>query len=167
MGADLIGFLVKGPVKFKKADIKKAEKEAEKIIDYARKVCTLLEKEAAIDGPTLSSDEEKFLENCLKSKELSGFNGQEQHDDPHNCDSYLETIATADAAKEVADFIRWWSGEAGRECRDTDSRIDPDDKKQQIVFCGESTWGDTPDGLGYATMRQANWFNIPENLGVR
>lgn len=157
MGADLIGFLCKGPLKIKKADIKKAEKRAADIIIFAAKVYELLKKEEK------TPEEETFLETCLTNTPLSGFNDQEQHDDIRNCEQYLENIAASTAKEEVKNFVSWWEGGRGR---DTSSRIDPDDKKKQILFCGDTSWGDSPEGLGYTTMNRAYWFDIPQNLGV-
>jgi hypothetical protein len=158
MGADLIGFLCKGPLKIKKADIKKAEKRAADIIIFAAKVYELLKKDDKTE------EDEKFLDTCLTCTPLSGFNDQEQHDNIYDCEQYLENIAASTAKDEVNNFIAWWETGDGR---DTMSRPDPDDRKQQIVFCGETTWGDAPEGLGHTTMNRAYWFDIPQNLGIR
>jgi hypothetical protein len=157
MGADLIGFLCKGPAKFRKSDIKKAETRAAEIIIFAAKVYELLKKEVK------TPEDEEFLESCLIASPLSGFNSQEQYDDIRNCEPHLEDISAATAEDEVEQFVSWWESGSGR---DTNSRLDPDNKRQKIVFCGDMSWGDSPDGHGYTTMNRAFWFDIPQNLGV-
>lgn len=166
MGADLIVFLAKGPTKFGGNQIKKARKRAEEIIKFAGKVCELLQQSNANgDGsPPLTDEEEKFLEDALRNPLLRGFNSQEQYDNISDCEDKLEEMAAATAKDEVEKFATWW--ECGG-ARDTSSRLDPDDKKQQIVVCGDMSWGDSPQGYGYQTFRYAEWYDIPNSLGVR
>lgn len=162
MGADLIVFIAKGPVKFTKANIKKAEAYAEKVIDYASGIYEALSKED--NEENLTPKEQELVDNGLSHTLMQGFNDQEQYSSAREAIRYLENIAASTAKEEVEKFVSWWTSCSGR---DTSGRPDPDDKKQQIVVCGDMSWGDAPEGLGYTTMNRAYWFNIPQNLGVR
>lgn len=160
MGADLILFIGKGPKRFKKRDITKAIKRAEKIINYAARIVELGEKEKL--RTDAESDE---LENALKHELLRGFQSQEQYPSIWECLHKLEQMAASTAKDEVNKFADWWMDESGR---DTQGRPDPDDKTQKIVCAGFVSWGgDEGAGYGYSIQNEAYWYDIPQNLGVR
>ena len=168
MGADLIVFLNKGPMKFTGPQVKRARLRAEKIILFASKVYETLDKRNKSinggSGPPLTEEEEKFLENCLRDERLQGFNDQEQYSDIIECEDKMEEMAGATARDEVDKFVNWWETSSGR---DTASRPDPDDRKQKLVVCGDMSWGDSPAGYGYTITQRAYWFDIPQSLEVR
>lgn len=166
MGADLIVFIAKGPSKFKRTDIAKAAKKVQDIIDYAKKVDPIFAKVA--DEETLTPDEQKIWDeaNDPKNKKnlLKDLLDQEQHDSLEDFGEDLSRLTNKTGVQEVNEFTSWWVSMSGR---DTCGRPDPDDKKQQIVVCGDMSWGDSPDGLGYTTLTRAYWFGIPQMLGIR
>ena len=38
--------------------------------------------------------------------------------------------------------------------------------EEQVMFCGEMTWGDEPGGHGYETLQRSNWLGMHELLGL-
>jgi len=163
MGIDLITIIVKGPIKLSKRHIKKAEREAAKIIQFAADIYAAHEKE--YNGGTLSKKEMELLDSGLRHPRMQGFRSEEQLDRVKDAlDLGLRDMAQTTAKKEVKDFVEWWHCEEGR---DVCSRFDPDDHSQKIVVCGGDSGGDMPEGYGYQTLRRANWFEILDNLGIR
>ena len=64
----------------------------------------------------------------------------------------------------IREFVEWWEHSEGR---DTCSRQDPDDPRQKLVYAGDMSWGDEPDGYGYQKLKQAIAWGYAEALGVR
>jgi hypothetical protein len=167
MGADLIVFILKGPTKITKASIKKAERRATEIILFASKVYEAIRtRDEALNGNgrALNDEERELFRTALNNPLLAGFNAQEQHSSTEECEDMFEKMAASTAKDEVEKFVEWWESPIGR---DTSFRQDPDDKRKQIVVCGDSTWGDGPNGgEGYDLVNEAYWYDIPQNLGV-
>jgi len=63
----------------------------------------------------------------------------------------------------IDDLIHWWAQGA----RDSCFRHDPDDPTQTLAFAGEMTWGDEPQGFGYQTVRAASQLDILRHFGIR
>ena len=64
----------------------------------------------------------------------------------------------------IREFVAWWATTDGR---DTCSRQDPDDARQKLVYAGEMSWGDDPDGHGYRMLQRAFAWGFAEALGIR
>jgi hypothetical protein len=69
---------------------------------------------------------------------------------------------SADVQKAMSDFRTVWRGET----RDSASRLLPDNPDKQVVFAGERTWGDEPEGYGYTSLRDARALGIAQAYGV-
>jgi hypothetical protein len=69
-----------------------------------------------------------------------------------------------DPTPAIRDFVDWWRTLGGG---DTCSRTDPDDPKQVLVYAGDMTYGDEPDGYGYRKFKQAFAWGYAGALGVR
>jgi hypothetical protein len=160
MGADLICFILKGPIKVRASEIKKVKKHVAKIIAHAKLLDAAINRDLA-NQATL--EDESILKEGLDHPLMTDMNGQEQHSAVHDASHYIGQMASTDADKEVEDFLDWWVTCNGR---DTAGRTDPDDKKKQIVVCGDMSWGDSPEGFGYTTVNRAYWFGIPHRLGI-
>jgi hypothetical protein len=164
MGADLIVYIAKGPAKFKTADVKKAVKKTQAIIDYAKKVHAVYVKHS--DDVPLTAEEQALFEEATneaaKKNLLAEYMDQEQLDNLDEMD--VEQFTKLTGERVVGEFVDWWTHMSGR---DTSGRIDPNNKRQQIVVCGDMSWGDVPSGEGYCQMQRAYWFGIPKVLGIR
>ncbi len=136
MGADLIGFMVVGPAHFSKAAVRAAAKAAQKALDLGH-VCEEHHQHGEDDWP----DEHA----CLAVREVLPGEG-------------------ASAEKIVEEFVKLWTGQSG--ARDTTYRLDPDNPKRRILFAGDSSWGDEPDGYGYAEIKRALVMGVAEALGI-
>lgn len=154
MGADLIVFIAKGPVTFSEANRKKALRRATRIHKAANTLLALLkspqDEDSMIAANTLFEDElfcEAKEQYCIE--EVEDFENYFPLKDPNAL---------------MKEFLDWWGSFDGR---DTSGRPDPDDPKQQIVVCGEMSWGDIPEGYGYTMMREAYCYDIPQSLGIR
>jgi hypothetical protein len=51
--------------------------------------------------------------------------------------------------------------------RDTCSREDPDNPHKKLVYAGEMSWGDEPQGQGYQMLKRALAWGFAEALGIR
>ena len=74
----------------------------------------------------------------------------------------VEDIDGLTATEAVDHFIKSWPPQF----RDTAHITDPDDPDKVIVFAGERTWGDTPDGHGFKLLAWAGVLGIAPGLGI-
>ena len=65
---------------------------------------------------------------------------------------------------DIRSFGEWWHT---LDCRDTCSRTDPDDPRQKIVYAGEMSCGDEPEGHGYQQLKKALAWGFAKALGIR
>lgn len=121
MGADQIGYLVKGPTRIPAGRLKAAVR-----------ACKRLRQELMRDA------------------------GAGTDVDPRDIPE--------DPEAAIREFVEWWRV---LDCRDTCSRPDPDDPRQKIVYAGEMSWGDEPDGYGYRMLKRAFTWGFAEALGIR
>jgi hypothetical protein len=160
MGADLICFILKGPMKPKAGDIRSVKRHVAKVIAHAKLVDNAINRDLAAEA---TLEDEAILKEGLDHPLMKDMSSHEQHERVHDAAHYIAQMAEAEANQEVEDFLDWWVTCNGR---DTAGRTDPDDKKKQIVVCGDMSWGDSPDGFGYTTVNRAYWFGIPHRLGI-
>lgn len=59
-------------------------------------------------------------------------------------------------------FDMWESG-----AHDMAYRVDPDDANALLIFAGEGSWGDEPEGWGYTTLRDARTLGLFPVFGIR
>jgi hypothetical protein len=174
LGANLITFIAKGPFKATKKAQKAAISAAARVIQNAKDLVSAIDAKDAEDTPT---EQLKHIEATIETlwdgkrvgkrvtRPFAGLIDQEGYDRLDDATPYLRDIAKANAAEEVTKFLAWWRGD--EYARDTNSRLDPDDRKQQIVVCGEMSGGERPEGFGYTAMARAYYFDIPDALGIR
>jgi hypothetical protein len=136
MGAEQIGYLVKGPVKIQAGKIKAAVRAC------------LRHRQSLLADTGKSATQSQRCDAAL-SATGEWFDPQDIPDNP-------EPI--------IREFVEWWHCVEGR---DTCSRQDPDDKRQKLVYAGEMSWGDEPQGYGYQKLKQAFAWGYAEALGIR
>ena len=158
MGANLTVFIVKGPKKFTKIAIKKAEKAAAEVIDAA-KMYASRQLDAERNDP--NCDRGEVFKNLYEDPRLKGRIDENDYTDPVD---FIDQFSELDPKKEVAEFVQLW---VTSDMRDMTSREDPDDRKQYIVVAGELSWGDEPDGWGYQSLKRAFQLGITQALGIR
>lgn len=136
MGADQVGYLVKGPVRIAPGRIEQA-------VRACRKLRRWLLAEA---GPDANSGQRHDVALSLTGEYF------DPADIPEN------------PRQTVMDFVTWWQCPEGR---DVCLRDDPDNPRQRLVFAGEMSWGDEPDGYGYQMLKQALAWGYANVLGIR
>lgn len=161
MGADLIGYFAKGPRKLPKRDIPGAIAEADRRLAWLRKARPIVETQppaAVID----------LLEDCpwLDPKQLKRKVDEVDWIQLRDNIAYLLNTAgdieDLTGEKLVRQFIQDWPPEF----RDSAHIVDPDCPRKLIVFAGERTWGDPPEGAGFKLLSQAGILGIAPILGV-
>ena len=136
MGAEQVGYLVKGPIKI----------PARKI-QAAIRACKRRRQELLDDvGEGASRDER-----CDAAQSSTG-----EFFDPEDIPQNPQA--------DIREFVDWWHT---LDCRDACSRIDPDDPRQKLVYAGEMSWGDEPEGRGYQMLKRAWAWGFTEALGLR
>ena len=73
-------------------------------------------------------------------------------------------VIPEDPTQAIREFVDWWHD---LDCGDSCSRIDPDDPQQKIVYAGDMTYGDEPDGYGYQMIKKGHSWGFTEALGIR
>ena len=143
MGCDTIGYLLVGPKKFNKKKIEKAKKVAAEIRNMA---ITMME-----------ANDENFVPKTKREKELVKW----IKDELSGAMPDLEAFDISTDA-EVEGFLVIWGGSY----RDVVTRPSPDNPKEQLLFVGGASWGDSPSE-SFDDMQRAFSFKIPDTLGVR
>jgi len=137
MGADMCGYIVKGPAKLPKnaveLAIKSLKAQRKRLIAGVRK-CEVCGQDMA-EGGTCS---------C-------GWPVIEKETTDYGISMLARNLVDA------------WAPTY----RDCCSRKDPDDPKQIIVFAGDMSWGDDPEGSGYQYLKELINSGIGEVLGIR
>lgn len=175
MGADLIAFIMKGPAKVTAARRKAALRAVDKFLAAGADLISAYDTLKMVEEETKGWDEitQEDLTRCRKVvDDLTSHRDSVLYDylddrwagEVDDAVAALREMAESFNPEEFVDeFIGWWVGGA----RDTSSRPDPDDRKQQIVVCGDMSWGDPPSGYGYTLTNRAYWYHIPQALGIR
>ena len=143
MGADLIGYIVKGPVKITKARQQKA-------IEYLDRVF-IIYNNANGDNEYMAKTMPKPASDLLDADECQFNNILEEN----------IKFKTNDIVKAIVSF--WHNPHY----RDVCYVSDPDDKNQLIVFAGDMSWGDSPEGTGYRELDRMYWLGVNEALGIK
>ena len=136
MGADLIGYIVKGPVSIK-------DKKAK---------ATLFAQSVRLGHAT-------HCGNCDVDFDADP--------DDNMCPECGAEILVFQTRKEAAAFAMRYMKDWPPDFRDVASRIDPDDPTQVIVFAGEHSWGEEPEGGGYGYMKDILTTGLASFMGVR
>lgn len=149
MGADLIGYLLKGP----------RDLPEEKRADAVQCVINALNvlNQAAIDHREergISPEAQKIVDRCLMDIEYELEHYEEER--PEAIKGRAENLVT--------DLYAVWNGS---NARDLYCRIDPDDDTQLLFFCGDMSWGDSPDGFAYETIGEAITLGLTEFFHIR
>lgn len=147
MGADLVGFLLKGPSKINEEVWAAAE----------AKLVARLEPMwlgASIDCPDCGEPID-----CADPDDIE-----------YGCDKCgseaIKVMANLDDRESVTAFMqqmRHWPPDA----RDAASRDDPDTPGQLLIFAGGMSWGDDPDGYGYKYLHDLVLSGVAKDVGVR
>jgi hypothetical protein len=147
MGADLIGVLVFGP---EKIDVAIAEKAAAELWGRVQ-------------------DHPYFCHACRTDNKIHC-----QEEDCSNCDncgsdlSDYETLKTyEDCRNLVMEFVENWPFMGARDAA-VRSLVAKDFKieGQVVVFAGDMTWGDDPDGFAYTWLKRAEVLGFDFDLGI-
>lgn len=164
MGADLIGYILVGPIKINK---KKIEKCIREVSEFLNLITRGLEIERMDEAKRSSTpDVEIELSNIHEELEDRNIDCGSGIEDGLNFVGLgdLQIDESTNPRTLVQEFVSWWEEPSGR---DRNCRIDPYNDKRQIVFAGEMSWGDTPSGEGYTMINQAMALGIVDALGIR
>jgi hypothetical protein len=127
MGADMVGYLVTGPVKITEAAIKKA-------------ISNLKKRDWRGECPE-----------CGEDRAPGG-----------GCSCFVPPKSGEEEA-----FVRDWVAHWPPDYRDCAVRRDPrDPKKRWLVFAGDRSWGESPEGAGFEMLKRGAVSGIAEDLGV-
>ena len=161
MGADLIGYLVAGPERIPDDD-RTVEQIARRMDAFAARIDRLFRQEDA----ELSGDEEWLLGELesLLDDETAG------RLDPAAIARAIDTAGVlpggTDSTEALARFlVRAWN-ELLPNARDVAFRQMPGDETRRILFAGDMTWGDAPDGTGYALLRVMHGCGFAAAVGI-
>ena len=149
MGSSLLGMLVKGPAKLdyaaKAAALTTAKVGIELRVRKAKRLAARFDDKAEVDP----------LEEEVEFSELQFA-------------SYTEAQVNDLAETLVSDLFHCWNqDDIDFIFGDWVSRIDPFDEAKQMVFAGESSWGDEPSSPGYEVLSDAQACGLLEFFGIK
>lgn len=137
MGAEQVGYLVRGPGKITARQIRAAVR-----------ACRRQRRELLLDMAPGESTRDERMDAALSA---TG-----EYFDPEDIPENPEP--------QIREFVAWWSRPG---TRDTARRQDPDDPGQVLLYAGDMSWGDEPEGGGYRMLKQAYTWGYVEALGIR
>lgn len=145
MGADLIGYICVGPKKISEAQAQAAEAKAWQVFQGLRNWWQgfLLPPEIERTLSLIQIDEPSELESLSFG------------------DKGIKTATKDDIDALVDQIVGFWNDPMSR---DSVNRWISDTEK--VVFCGEASWGDEPDGHGYVMLKMVHVLNILNELGI-
>jgi len=138
MGADLIGYMVIGPKKFD-----------EYVLEKAR--AYLIRLQGQIDLALNKGEITQELRELVDMSSLGDLHESER--------SAIEDLDSRFDESLIDEFLDLWK----YGCRDSCCRPYKD---RQIVFAGEMTWGDTPEGTGYTILEAIEYVGLYKILGL-
>lgn len=166
MGADLICFITKGPLKLDSRKKTKAVAQIKRVVQLlveVRKIYKSSENSEAAEHEIQKLDLTPLChvwkDNQAKRSIRITIGDQSMLDD-------LWYLVELKPERLVEELFAVWHGSSTIRVRDGSSRPDPDDPKRQIVIAGELSWGDEPDGLGYQTLKAAFESGIADIFGI-
>jgi hypothetical protein len=146
MGADMLGYLVRGPARIAKRRIETA---ARMILAAARQ----RRKTGLVDCPDCGYE--------IEAKQ--DFDGV----CPGCCGRIGDPLVEIHTLREARAYVKRLADRWPPDCRDTVSRCDPDDARQILVFAGDMSYGDEPEGCGYQDLRELMRSGAAQALGIR
>ena len=165
MGADLIGWHAKGP-----ASLTLTDERREQIIDQLEQIAhwwrglpedvhddeTDEKLLAAISGCPLPTDLDMLVGDTAGFRLVMGWLERDEHGQPV---ANLREHLTALTKKLPADWPPTF--------RDSSYVQDPDDHEQLLVFAGELSWGNEPEGGGFTTLKMLALTGIGAAVGIQ
>lgn len=141
MGADLIGYMYIGPAEI-------SEERQQQALGYLNELSQEIKK--AIDTQTVPEQLKELAQNKVCDT-----------DDTEEVLDYLENCISLDDPQSTLDDILtvWHNG-----ARDVVSRFI--DKERRVVFAGDMSWGDSPQGFGYQILDLVSDTGLDGILGL-
>ena len=151
MGADLIGFHLVGPVK---VDRKLKKRAIQQVNGMSRATIELFDRHS----PSYEDPTSEELERLIKGRYFQHLRGFQEW-------VYFDDVRfIKDTKKFVEGFMDFWDSPS---FRDSTYRTYGKGKSQvKIVFAGEMSWGDEPQGLGYEILRMAGMSGLLDIFGI-
>ena len=159
MSACMVGYMVRGPVSLDPGLFPGALADL-KVRQDAVNALYLSLLSVQMDGDNPDMDEERAESLLVEALER------------HFPDLYLvsdhldvEDIALmsiqADGEALLVDLENLWGGRGTSDCMWRDF-----DEGYRVMFCGARTWGDDPDGYGYATLKRLDHAGLLAPVGI-
>jgi hypothetical protein len=171
MGADLIGYFAIGPCQLDTAKREAAIDEADRRLGWLREANHLLTGSAHPDDTQLRGllERSPYLTSDTDLQSLDRFDrDQLAFDVEYLCSSIgdLDTLT----GQQVVDRFFPESDQPPPDwppiARDSASIRDPNDPGRLMVFAGEHSWGDTPQGFGFRCLARAQVLGLDETLDI-
>lgn len=154
MGVDLTGYFVIGPKHIDELQVQQAKLVAQETVNAARELMALA-RTKEMSGLGLLTVVALVDFNLWRINEDCAAYGE---DELEELAEELATLTEADIGLAVDNFVEWWNADGGPYARDTCTR--PLDKDSIIVFSGDATWGDPPDGVGHGFFDEIQRLNV-------
>lgn len=155
MSVNLVGYHAIGPANLNE---KKKKRAIARLHAKQAMLRSVVEKlmSPGVSGADLERAESaiyKYLSDLWPDCDLDAFEYR------HEAADYILGL---DATQVVEDlFCCWHSG-----YRDTSWRVFGKNNQHRTVFCGDMSWGDSPDGLGYTALHNAAALGLWEEFGI-
>jgi len=171
MGADLIGYFVIGPRELDPSKRSAAIAEADRRLNWLREANHLLDRSVPTDTAQLHACLlcSPYLDPDTPVPGVQDTNSDQLVIELEQLCSGVDGLDTL-TGKEAVDRFFPTADQPPRDWppvyRDSASVPDPTDPSRVIVFAGERSWGDTPEGYGFRCLAQAQVLGIGEALGI-
>jgi len=175
MGADLIGYFAVGPRVLDLSSSRDAFAEANRRLNWLREIGNLLNGPKPLDNAQLCqllayspypltderTPESDEIDLHLLTDELNRLTGMIEDFDTLTGEEAVGRFLLAVKADLTKTSAEWHPM-----FRDSAMITDPASPERVIVFAGELSWGDTPQGRGFQLLAEIGVLGIAETFGV-
>jgi hypothetical protein len=176
MGANLIGYMVAGPVAI---DPTRAGELTRQMMER-RETLKRIFKRVVAQGEDGLSDADKTAyaaaaatldgESCELPGEFERNPDESEEDFAACCDEEVERALGELGLNEqtlpafVTEFVEFWNGRGSRDSAGRD--VQCGGATCRVIFAGEPSWGDEPDGHGYRLLKRATLSGLSDLVGL-
>ncbi|MFN3166976.1 MAG: hypothetical protein ACE37H_07925 [Phycisphaeraceae bacterium] len=177
MGADLIGYFAVGPRQLDPAKRQAAINEADRRLRWLREASSFLSEPAQADVTQLRDilQRSPYLDPDTDLQSLDRVDREQLIFDIEHLCSIIDDLEAMTGLQAVNRFFptldrppQDWPPvyRDSASIRDPNDLEIPEGQGRLIVFAGERSWGDTPEGAGFRCLARAQVLGLDQTLGI-
>lgn len=157
MGEDLLGMMPAGP---KRLNPERKPEVLQIVQDRVAAVRRLYEAAGAVADGSAEYDTAITELNNLLDEHFPALVAERDGDSTEEMAEHLLDLVPEVCLDRLYDLWNHTGEEYFRDC------VSRQVREEQVMFCGELSWGGSPGGYGYETLQRSDWLGLHELLGL-